>query len=125
MMEMESRNYTDNCQPEILMANLDKCTDGDTEFRRELAQLLANNITEMIANIERSVKVKDPNIMMRSVHKTKTTLTILNDGEMNEEITIVEKKLKESSPVDLEIHVEKLISRCIKAVSALTALSAQ
>ncbi len=122
---MESKNHIDNCQPDILMANLDRCTDGDIEFRRELAQLLANNITEMMANIEKSVKVKDPNIMIRSVHKTKTTLTILNDNEMNEGISLVETKLKESSPVDLEIHVEKLISRCAKAVDILTSLTTQ
>jgi|SRR5688572_22269380 len=122
---MESKNHIDNYQPDILMANLDRCTDGDIEFRRELAQLLANNITEMMANIEKSVKVKDPNIMIRSVHKTKTTLTILNDNEMNEGINLVETKLKESSPVDLDIHVEKLISRCAKAVDILTSLSTQ
>ena len=122
---MESKNHIDNCQPDILMANLDKCTDGDTEFRRELAQLLADNITEMMANIEKSAKVKDPNIMIRSVHKTKTTLTILNDDEINESISLVETKLKEPSPVDLDIHVEKLINRCAKTVNILTALSAQ
>ena len=122
---MESKNHTDDCQPDILMANLDRCTDGDTEFRRELAQLLAGNITEMMANIEKSVKVKDPNVMIRSVHKTKTTLTILNDGEINECISLVETKLKEPAPVDLEIYVEKLINRCAKTVNILTALSAQ
>ena len=122
---MESKNHIDNCQPDTLMANLDRCTDGDTEFRRELAQLLADNITEMMANIEKSVKVKDANIMIRSVHKTKTTLTILNDNEINESISLVETKLKEPSPVDLEIYVEKLINRCAKTVTILTALSAQ
>ena len=122
---MESKNHIDNSQPDTLMANLDRCTDGDAEFRRELAQLLADNITEMMANIEKSVKVKDPNIMIRSVHKTKTTLTILNDDEINESISLVETKLKEPSPVDLEIYVEKLINRCAKTVNILTALSAQ
>src|SRR5688572_26355512 len=122
---MKPNNHIDNCQPDIVMANLDKCTDGDTEFRRELAQLLANNITEMMANIEKSVKIKDPNIMMRSVHKTKTTLSILNDSEMNEEINIVETKLKETSPVDLETHVERLINRCMRAINVLTTLSTQ
>jgi hypothetical protein len=122
---MKSNNHIDNCQPDIVLANLDKCTDGDTEFRRELAQLLANNIKEMMANIEKSVKIKDPNIMMRSVHKTKTTLSILNDSEMNEEINIVETKLKETSPVDLETHVERLINRCMRAINVLTTLSAQ
>ena len=122
---MKPNNHIDNYQPDIVIANLDKCTDGDTEFRRELAQLLANNITEMMANIEKSVKIKDPNIMMRSVHKTKTTLSILNDSEMNEEINIVETKLKETSPVDLETHVERLINRCMRAINVLTTLSAQ
>ena len=122
---MKPNNHIDNCQPDIVMANLDKCTDGDTDFRRELAQLLANNIKEMMANIEKSVKIKDPNIMMRSVHKTKTTLSILNDSEMNEEINIVETKLKETSPVDLETHVERLINRCMRAINVLTTLSAQ
>jgi hypothetical protein len=122
---MKPNNHIDNCQPDIVMANLDKCTDGDIEFRRELAQLLANNIKEMMANIEKSVKIKDPNIMIRSVHKTKTTLTILNDGEMNEEIGIVEAKLNEAFPVDLEIHVERLINRCMRAINVLTTLSAQ
>ena len=122
---MKPNNHVDNSQPEILMANLDKATEGDMEFRRELAQLLANNIKEMMANIEKSVKVKDANIMIRSVHKTKTTLTILSDGEMNEEISIVENKLKETSPIDLEIHVEKLINCCTRAINILTALSAQ
>ena len=122
---MKPNNHIDNYQPDIVMANLDKCTDGDTEFRRELAQLLANNITEMMANIEKSVKIKDPNIMIRSVHKTKTTLSILNDSEMNEEINIVETKLKETSPADLEIHVERLINRCMRAINVLTTLSAQ
>ena len=41
------------------------------------------------------------------------------------EISLVETKLKETSPVDLEIHVEKLINRCAKTVNILTALSAQ
>ena len=122
---MESKNHIDNCQPDILMANLDRCTDGDIEFRRELAQLLADNITEMMANIEKSVKVKDPNIMIRSVHKTKTTLTILNDDEINESIRLVETKLKEPSPVNLDIYVEKLINRCAKTVNILTALTTQ
>ena len=38
-------------------------------------------------------------------------------------ISLVETKLKEPAPVDLEIYVEKLINRCIKTVNILTALS--
>jgi hypothetical protein len=106
------------------MANLDRCTDGDIEFRKELAQLLANNMTELMANIQKAVSVIDANILMRSVHKTKTTLSILNDSEMNEGISIVQTKLKESTAAGLEGHVEKLISRCQKTIDILNSLSA-
>ena len=121
---MESTNHFDSCKPDVVMANLDRCTDGDIEFRKELAQLLANNMTELMANIQKAVSVIDANILMRSVHKTKTTLSILNDTEMNEGISIVQTKLKESTSEGLEGHVEKLISRCQKTIEILTSLSA-
>ncbi len=106
------------------MANLDRCTDGDPEFRRELALLLANNITELMANVDKALQDNDPNIFTRAVHKTKTTLSILNDSEINEAIANIQTKFKESQE-DLERHAEKLINRCKKTVSILTALSVQ
>jgi CheY-like chemotaxis protein/HPt (histidine-containing phosphotransfer) domain-containing protein len=116
------KTYLDKAQPDIVMANLDRCTEGDPEFRRELAQLLANNMTELMANIEKALQANDPNIFIRAVHKTKTTLSILNDSEMNEEITTIQTKFKESKE-DLERHAEKLINRCKKMIHILTALS--
>jgi len=120
---MESTNF-DSCKPDVVMANLDRCTDGDVEFRKELAQLLANNMTELMANIQKAVSVIDATILTRSVHKTKTTLSILNDTEMNEEISIVQTRLKESTAAGIEDHVEKLISRCQRTIEVLNSLAA-
>jgi CheY-like chemotaxis protein len=118
------KNHLDKGQPDVVMANLDRCTDGDPEFRRELALLLANNITELMANIDKAMQANDPNIFIRAVHKTKTTLSILNDSEMNEAITAIQTKFKESQD-DLERHTEQLINRCKKTINILTALSVQ
>jgi CheY-like chemotaxis protein len=117
------KDHLDKTQPDMVMANLDRCTDGDPEFRRELAQLLANNITELLTNIEKALVHKDPNIFIRAVHKTKTTLSILNDGELTENISIVQAKLKEPTPVDLEQSVEKLSNRCKSTITILNQLS--
>lgn len=119
------KNHLDKDLPEIIMANLDRCTDGDAAFRRELAQLLANNMTELMANIEKAVQAKDPVIFIRAVHKTKTTLSILNDIELNEAINTFQMKLKEPVPAELDWHVEKLNNRCRKTISILNLLSTQ
>ncbi len=120
------QKHLDKDQPNNLRAKLDKCTDGDVEFRRELAQLLANNISELLANIEKALKLNDPVIFVRAVHKTKTTLSILADGELSETLNAIQSKMGvDKSPVDLELDVYKLNFRCKKTISILTALSVQ
>jgi len=111
-------------QPGKLKANLDKCTDGDVEFRRELAQLLANNISELLTNIEKALKLNDPTIFVRAVHKTKTTLTILGDGELSETLHTIQSKLgTDTVPAEMDQHVQKLHFRCQKTISVLNALA--
>jgi CheY-like chemotaxis protein len=117
--------HLDKMRLEIVIANLDRCTDGDTEFRRELAQLVANNVIELMTNIEKALEANDPEIFIRAVHKTKTTLGILNDVELLEEITIIQTKLKEPNAVDLQTHVKKMIDRCQKTIDLLNRVSAQ
>lgn len=118
------KNYLDKGQPDIVMANLDRCTDGDVEFRKELAQLLANNISELMVNLEKAVQIKDANTFIRAVHKTKTTLSILSDIELNQDITAIQTKLKDPAPKDLGQHVESFKNRCQKTVNILNAISA-
>ncbi len=120
------KNYLDKDRPNIVKANLDRCTDGDTEFRRELAQLLASNMSELLLSVEKALKLKDPTIFGRAVHKTKTTLSILGDGELMEELNIIQKKIGADTPqVDLEHHLQRLNTRCKKTINILNMLSTE
>jgi len=111
-------------QPELVLANLDRCTDGDPEFKRELAVLLANNIIELMANMENALQKQDAGILIRAVHKTKTTLGILNDSEINEGISFIQKKLKESPNEDLSHVVQLLKKRCDRTIVILNSFAA-
>jgi CheY-like chemotaxis protein len=117
------KNHLDKSQPEVVMANLDRCTDGDVEFRKELAQLLANNIIELMTNLEKAIQQKDANIFVRAVHKTKTTLSILNDTQLFEQINMIQTKLKEGPSQDLNSHAENLKKRCDRTIHILNELS--
>lgn len=117
------KNYLDKNQPEVVMANLDRCTDGDVEFRKELAQLLANNIIELMGNLEKAIQQRDVNIFVRAVHKTKTTLSILNDAQLFEQINTIQAKLKEGLTPDLDSHVDTFKKRCDRTIHILNDLS--
>jgi response regulator RpfG family c-di-GMP phosphodiesterase len=120
------QKHLDKDQPSNLAANLDKCTDGDMEFRRELAQLLANNISELLTNIEKALKLNDPTIFVRAVHKTKTTLSILDDGELSETLNRLQSKIgADTAPAEMDQHVQKLNFWCKKTISDLNALAVQ
>ena len=120
------KEYLDRGQPDIVKANLDRCTDGDTEFRRELAQLLSNNMSELLLNLEKALSLNDPTIFGRAVHKTKTTLSILADGELTDELNIIQTKIGANpSSDDLERHLQKLNTRCKKTIKILNMLSTQ
>ncbi len=118
------KNHLDKTRPEVVIANLDRCTDGDVEFRKELAQLLANNVIELMTSIESTLEKNDPEIFSRSVHKTKTTLSILNDKELLDRISIIQSKLKEPSNNGLSDEVEKMIARCRKTIEVLGVVAA-
>jgi DNA-binding response OmpR family regulator len=118
------KKYLDKDAPKVVLANLERCTEGDVEFRKELAQLLANNITELLVNLENALKHNDPHIFGRAVHKTKTTLSILGDGELNTQLSLLQKKIGQDTSGELELQVQKVNNRCRKTINILNALSA-
>jgi CheY-like chemotaxis protein len=118
------RQHLDKTRPEVVIANLDRCTDGDVEFRKELAQLLANNVMELMTTVKEAVTENDPEIFIRSVHKTKTTLSILNDSELLEQISIIQVKLKNADHGNLDDHVTRMTKRCKKTIEVLNLVSA-
>lgn len=117
------KNHLDKTRPEIVIANLDRCTDGDVEFRKELAQLLANNVIELMKSIESSLKENDAEIFVRSIHKTKTTLSILNDKELMDRISLIQTKLKEGDRGSIDEDVEKMLRRCKKTIEVLSLIA--
>ena len=118
------KNHLDKTRPEVVIANLDRCTDGDVEFRKELAQLLSNNVIELMTSIKEALQKNDPEIFVRSVHKTKTTLSILNDKDLLERISIIQTKLKEGNRENLDEDIETMISRCKKTIEVLGVVAA-
>jgi CheY-like chemotaxis protein len=118
------KNHLDKTRPEVVIANLDRCTDGDVEFRKELAQLLAGNVLELMTNIQTALQKNDPEVFIRSVHKTKTTLSILNDTELLDLINRIQEKLKRGDQQNLDDDVKKMIARCRKTIEVLNTVSA-
>jgi hypothetical protein len=61
--------------------NLDLYTEGDPEFKRELAALLIKNIEELQCALTNSLELKDAEIYRKTSHKVKPTIGMLGDNE--------------------------------------------
>lgn len=84
-MENTSTFQPDNNRP--LFVDFDKYTDGDTDFKKELAVLMIDNIYELIESLK-SVE-KDLQDFLKTIHKIKPTIEMLDDAEFNENIASV------------------------------------
>jgi hypothetical protein len=76
----------DNNRP--LFVDFDKYTDGDNDFKKELALLMIDNIYELIGSLESTQK--DLQVFLKTIHKIKPTIEMLDDAELNENIKNVE-----------------------------------
>lgn len=63
--------------------NLDLYSEGDPEFKRELASLLIKNIEELKQALTDTLARKDNEIFNKASHKVKTTLGMLGDEEFS------------------------------------------
>jgi PAS domain S-box-containing protein len=61
--------------------NLDLYTEGDPEFKRELAALLIKNIEELQGALTNSIELNDAEIYRKTSHKVKPTIGMLGDNE--------------------------------------------
>jgi len=77
-----------------------------------------------MTSIKEALQKNDPEIFVRSVHKTKTTLSILNDKDLLERISIIQTKLKEGNREKLDEDIETMISRCKKTIEVLGVVAA-
>ncbi|MBT1700741.1 PAS domain S-box protein [Fulvivirgaceae bacterium PWU4] len=84
--ELQSRiaQYIDALQPQGAEPtpkktfNLDLYTEGDKEFKRELAGLLIKNLQELQQALGDALRQKDPEIYRKAAHKIKPTISMLD-----------------------------------------------
>lgn len=73
-----------------LFVDFDKYTDGDSDFKKELVVLMIDNIHELIGSLK-SVE-DDLQPFLKTIHKIKPTIEMLDDPEFNEKIAGVKSE---------------------------------
>jgi hypothetical protein len=61
-------------------------TESDPDFRRELVTLMAGSLSELRHVAAESMAVPKTEIFRKAVHKAKSTISLLNDDELNRTI---------------------------------------
>jgi len=106
-----------NLNPErSLSAKLESYTDNDPVFKKELISLMISNLRELQSAAQQAKGV----VFEKAAHKTKSTITIIDDDEMNRLIHDLRNLLK--TPKDIRArkkaeeffqHIEFLI-KCLE-----------
>ncbi|HEY0654788.1 MAG TPA: PAS domain S-box protein [Chryseosolibacter sp.] len=78
--------------------DLDLYTEGDPEFKRELASLLIRNIYELQDALSHTFETRDSEIFRAACHKVKTTLGMLGDADYAALVESLKEKVS-SDPV--------------------------
>jgi hypothetical protein len=65
-----------------LLIDFDLHTDGDAEFKKELIELMIDNIRELQQALRQGDQQKDPQFFSKACHKVKATLSMLNDQDL-------------------------------------------
>jgi PAS domain S-box-containing protein len=63
--------------------SLEHYSEGDVEFKRDLAMLLIKNIKELHQSLLTALQTQDTGIFKRACHTGKTTLSMLEDAELD------------------------------------------
>ena len=102
-----------------LHINFDIYQDSnDQEFRIELIGLMANSLKDMLASAAESLENGKVDLFKKAVHKSKSTLVLLNDYDLN---LAVEKFAKQfaSKEQDLQKDFSRLRDICLAVVDSL------
>jgi hypothetical protein len=98
--------------------NIDLYTDGDPEFKRELAELIVNNVQELQEQLKLAIETKSAEIYRKAYHKVKVTLSMLGDDEFNAVIENLGTRLSkgEFEETHLRSELAKFKSLCVRIV---------
>lgn len=96
-------------------AKFDEFSSGNLEMKRQLATLFISNLIELKSSLKSSVSKNGTDSYSRSLHKTRTTLAILNDAEFTKAASEIKEKLdqhqelKKSELIDFNRMADELI----------------
>ncbi|GHN00768.1 diguanylate cyclase [Cytophagales bacterium WSM2-2] len=74
--------------------NFEMYTQGNEEMKRELAGLFVANLKELKSALHISLNEKNVDAYAHALHKSKTTLAIINDKELNKAVIEIQQRLK-------------------------------
>jgi signal transduction histidine kinase/CheY-like chemotaxis protein len=101
--------------------NIDLYTDGDPEFKRELAGLLIKNIQELQEHLQLALETNSAETFNKACHKVKTTLGMLGDDEFTSVIDGLKSQLNKGifGESQLKPELETFKGLCIKVTEGL------
>ncbi|HMI64525.1 MAG TPA: response regulator [Cyclobacteriaceae bacterium] len=108
-----------------LHIDFDQHTDGDVEFKKELVSLMMEDIAELQKSLEVATRSNNPDVFLKGRHKSKTTVEMVNDKELNlllEELEarIVQEKYIRSAVLEEQILLfNKLSTDVLESLSEL------
>ena len=106
---------------DVRRIDLDTYTEGDAEFRKELAGLLISNIIELRESLQNAVRTRKTDRYLSACHKLKTSIGIINADDFAEIVDAIKESLVASEhsaalpDQQLEIF-ERISDEIIKAL---------
>lgn len=98
-------------QPSRLQANLDLYTQGDPEFKRELAALLIKSIEELRHAMLQAIAQKQSVIFNKASHKIKTSISMLGDDEFSSLVEALNEHFSAPTPGKITPAFQTVITR--------------
>jgi PAS domain S-box-containing protein len=93
-IEKYAQTYVAQSEPSrSYSVSLDLYSEGDAEFKRELASLLVKNIQELQSALEEAIENNDAEIFRKASHKVKTTISMLGDHEFSDLVDSIKESL--------------------------------
>jgi PAS domain S-box-containing protein len=79
--------------PVSISNQLDLYTEGNIEFKRELIRQFIDNLEELKSVFEKAITEKSADIFRAAVHKSKTTVSVINHKPLSEAIHDAREKM--------------------------------
>jgi hypothetical protein len=103
------RTSTDSARRPLFI-DFDAYADGDPEFKKEITDLMIDNLQEMQQVLGEATKHKDVVLFQRVCHKIKATLDMLEDREL---LDIVQELKADITNIELAQNLDRICAEII------------